>query len=61
MFRAASTSPATQAGPVLSTPIVQEASTYAPEQPKSVKDQLAEAFTVGSRNLDAELRKEEKE
>ena len=59
MFRSASAQPQKQSGPVLSTPIVQEASSYAPAQPKSLKDQLAEAFTVGSDKLNEAIREDE--
>jgi len=61
MFRSASAQSQKQAGPVLSTPIVQEASSYAPAQPKSLKDQLAETFTVGSKKLDDAIREDEAE
>ena len=37
--------------PVLSTPIVQEASTYRPELPKTLADQLKGIFTVGTAQL----------
>jgi hypothetical protein len=62
MFKAPVTASA-QAPAVLASPIVQEASAYSPEQPKSAKDQLAadlaDCFTTGSKELDRIIKEED--